>query len=52
MTEENIHKNYENYNESKDLCLKWFETEVSTKYKTCKEYAEFTDKKLQQKWSN
>ena len=49
---ENIHKDCENYNESKDMCLKWFETDVSKKYKVCKEYSEFNDKELQRKWSN
>ena len=49
---ENIHKNCENYVESKDYCLKFFEEKVSENYPTCKEYAEFSDKKLSQKWSN
>ena len=49
---ENIHKDCENYNESKDMCLKWFEENVSEKYKVCKEYSEFNDKELQRKWSN
>ena len=49
---ENIHKNCENYVESKDYCLKFFEEKVSENYLTCKEYAEFSDKKLSQKWSN
>lgn len=52
MTEENIHENCENYNSKKDMCLKWFETEVSKRYKVCKEYSEFSDKELARKWSN
>ena len=52
MTEENIHTNCENYNSKKDMCLKWFETEVSKKYKVCREYSEFSDKELARKWSN
>ena len=52
MTEENIHENCENYNSKKDMCLKWFETEVSKRYKVCKEYSEFSDKELSRKWSN
>jgi hypothetical protein len=52
MTEENIHKNCENYNSKKDMCLKWFEENVSEKYKVCREYSEFSDKELSRKWSN
>ena len=48
----NVHKDCENYNPKKDYCLKWFEDKVSEKYTVCKEYAEFNDTKLQQKWSN
>ena len=48
----NIHKSCENYNESKDMCLKWFEEDVSVKYKVCREYSEFSDKELSRKWSN
>ena len=52
MTEEiNIHKDCVNYNESKDLCLKWFETGVS-RLKECKEKAIADDYELQRKWSN
>ena len=36
----------------KDMCLKWFETEVSKRYKVCREYSEFSDKELSRKWSN
>ena len=52
MTEDNIHKSCENYSESKDFCLKWFEENVSERYKVCREYSEFNDKELQRKWSN
>ena len=52
MTDENIHENCENYNSKKDMCLKWFETEVSKRYKVCREYSEFSDKELARKWSN
>ena len=50
--EENIHKTCENYNEKKDMCLKWFEENVSKRYKTCREFSEFNDNELQRKWSN
>ena len=49
---ENIHEKCENYVKSKDYCLKWFEENVSKNYKVCREYSEFNDNKLQQKWSN
>ena len=49
---ENIHKNCENYNENKDMCLKWFEENVSEHYKVCREYSEFDDNELSRKWSN
>ena len=52
MSDDNIHKNCENYNGKKDMCLKWFEEDVSKKYKVCKEYSEFDDKELSRKWSN
>jgi len=48
----NIHSDCENYSPKKDMCLKFFETNVSEKYKTCKEYSEFNDENLQKKWSN
>ena len=48
----NIHKDCENYNANKDMCLKFFETNVSEKYKVCKEYSKFDDKELARKWSN
>ena len=48
----NIHSDCENYSPKKDMCLKFFETNVSEKYKTCKEYSEFDDKELSRKWSN
>ena len=49
---DNIHETCENYNPKKDMCLKWFKTNVSEKYKVCREFSEYNDKKLQQKWSN
>lgn len=49
--QENIHLNCENYNPAKDLCLKWFEFNVS-KLKECKEKRVFSDENLQKKWSN
>ena len=49
---ENIHKDCENYSPKKDYCLRFFEENVSEKYKTCKEYAEYDDKDLQRRWSN
>ena len=33
----NIHKDCENYSPKKDYCLKFFEENVSEKYKICKE---------------
>ena len=48
----NIHENCENYSPKKDYCLKFFEENVSEKYKVCKEYSEFSDKELSRKWSN
>ena len=48
----NIHLNCDNYNAKKDLCLKWFETEVSKNYKECSEKSVFDDKELSRKWSN
>ena len=49
---ENIHKDCANYVQSKELCLKWFESDVSKKYAHCREYGEFKDSELQRKWSN
>ena len=51
MSEENIHLDCENYNEKKDMCLKWFEEGVS-KYNECAEKRQFSDTELQRKWSN
>ena len=48
----NIHSDCENYSPKKDYCLKFFEENVSEKYKVCKEYSEFNDKELSRKWSN
>ena len=52
MSENNIHKNCENYNPKTDYCLKFFTDDVSTKYPHCQEYSNFSDKELQRKWSN
>ena len=49
---ENIHADCGNYSPKKDYCLKFFEENVSEKYKVCKEYSEFNDKELSRKWSN
>ena len=49
---ENIHQDCDNYSPKKDYCLKFFEENVSEKYKVCKEYSEFSDKELSRKWSN
>lgn len=49
---ENIHSNCENYNSVKDMCLKWFEENVSRNYKECREKSVFNDKELSRKWSN
>ena len=48
----NIHEDCENYSKPKDMCLKWFETDVSENYKECKEKTVFNDKDLSRKWSN
>ena len=48
----NIHESCENYNKSKDYCLKFFEDKVSERYSVCREYSEFSDKELSRKWSN
>ena len=48
----NIHADCENYSPKKDYCLKFFEENVSEKYKVCREYSEFNDKELSRKWSN
>ena len=48
----NIHSDCENYSPKKDYYLKFFEKNVSEKYKVCKEYSEFDDKELSRKWSN
>lgn len=49
---QNIHLNCDNYNPSRDLCLKWFEFDVSVNYNVCKEKTVFSDKELSRKWSN
>ena len=52
MSKENIHEDCANYNSKKDMCLKWFEENVSEKYSECKEKTVFDDNELQRKWSN
>lgn len=47
----NIHEDCENYNQKKDMCLKWFESNVS-RLTECKEKTTFSDKELSRKWSN
>lgn len=47
----NIHSDCMNYNAKKDMCLKWFEENIS-KLDTCKEKIIFSDKELSRKWSN
>lgn len=49
---QNIHLNCENYNPKRDMCLKWFESNVSESYKECHEKTIANDKNLQRKWSN
>ena len=48
---ENIHLNCDNYNPKRDMCLKWFEENISS-LKECKEKTTFSDKELSRKWSN
>ena len=48
----NYHQKCDNYVPSKDYCLKFFEDDVSERYKVCREYSEFSDKELSRKWSN
>ena len=50
--EENIHLNCNNYNPKKDMCLKWFETDVSKHSNECSEKTRFNDHELSRKWSN
>lgn len=52
MSEDNIHADCENYSPKKDMCLKWFETDVSKRYTECAEKTKFDDRELQRKWSN
>ena len=49
---ENIHLNCSNYNPNKDMCLKWFEENVSKNYKECQEKTIANARELQRKWSN
>lgn len=48
----NVHLNCDHYNPKKDFCLKFFEENVSERYKVCREYSKFNDKELSRKWSN
>lgn len=48
---ENIHLNCTNYNPKKDLCLKFFQFEISS-LKECQEKTVYDDKELSRKWSN
>ena len=43
---ENIHKDCENYNSKRDYCLKFFEDNVSEKYKVRKQHASTVLKSL------
>lgn len=49
---ENIHLNCSNYNPRKDMCLKWFEENISLNNKECREKTVEDDGELQRKWSN
>lgn len=48
---ENIHLNCDNYSPKKDMCLKFFQENISS-LKECNEKTVFTDKELARKWSN
>ena len=48
---ENIHLNCDNYSPKKDMCLKFFQENISS-LKECNEKTVFNDKKLSRKWSN
>ena len=48
---ENIHLNCDNYSPKKDLCLKFFQENISS-LKECNEKTVFNDKELSRKWSN
>lgn len=48
---ENIHLNCDNYSPNKDLCLKFFQGNISS-LKECEEKTVFNDKELSRKWSN
>ena len=45
----NIHSDCENYNLVKDYCLKWFEKNTSERYKVCREFNEFNDRRVAKK---
>lgn len=47
----NIHSDCANYSPKKDMCLKWFEENIS-RLDHCKEKTVFDDKELSRKWSN
>ena len=48
---ENIHLNCDNYNPKRDMCLKFFQDNISS-MKECQEKTVFNDKDLSRKWSN
>ena len=48
---ENIHLNCDNYSPKKDMCLKFFQENISS-LKECNEKTVFNDKELSRKWSN
>ena len=48
---ENIHLNCDNYSPKRDLCLKFFQENISS-LKECNEKTVFNDKELSRKWSN
>lgn len=48
---QNIHLNCDNYNPKKDMCLKFFQDNISS-MKECQEKTVFNDKDLSRKWSN
>ena len=48
---ENIHLDCDNYNPRKDLCLKFFQDNISS-LKECQEKTIYNDKDLSRKWSN
>ena len=47
----NIHSDCENFSPKRDMCLKWFQENIS-ELETCVEKTTFDDNRLQRKWSN